>query len=207
MPFQDKKDIISNLRFMENVILDLGCGQGKKNSEWIGIDALDYEGVDIVGDVFEILEKFPDETVDEVHSYHFFEHINDIPKLLQLLQKILKSDGKIVVVVPHFSNPYFYSDYTHKNFFGLYSFSYLTKDDIFKRKVPNYNVETGLYLKQVNLHFSSPFRYKQPFKRLYQFLFNITNGLKEFYEESCCYLFPCYELKYILVRKNPREKV
>lgn len=191
---------------MNNVILDLGCGPGKKNPTWIGIDALDYKGVDIVGDVFEILEIFPEQTVDEVHSYHFFEHISDVPRLLELLQRIIKSNGKIVIVVPHFSNPYFYSDYTHKNFFGLYSFSYLSKDEIFKRKVPNYNIETGLYLHKVDLHFASPFRYKRPFKKLYQYFFNFTNGLKEFYEETCCYTFPCYELKYILVKKEYREK-
>lgn len=198
MSFLDKRDVLSNIKNLKTIILDLGCGPGKKKPTWIGIDVIDYDCVDIVGDIYEVLNKFPDETVDEIHAYHFFEHLSDFPRILSILQRIIKPHGEIVIVVPHFSNPYYFSDYTHKAFFGLYSLSYLSKDDIFKRKVPNYNVELGLKLKTVKLYFKSPFLFKLPFKKFYQFVFNLSNGTKEFYEESLCYTFPCYEIEYIL---------
>lgn len=119
----DKKNILQRIETFKIIILDIGCGSLKKHPDWIGIDMLDAEGVDIVGDVYEVIKAFPDSSVDEAHAYHFFEHIPEIPALLIELRRVLKQTGFIEIVVPHFSNAYFYSDYTHKSFFGLYSFS------------------------------------------------------------------------------------
>ena len=71
----DKKGIFTGLSGLKNIILDLGCGPLKKHPDWIGIDMLDAEGVDIVGDIYEVIKVFPDNSVDEVHAYHFFEHL------------------------------------------------------------------------------------------------------------------------------------
>jgi len=185
---------------LNSVILDLGCGPLKKNNNWIGIDMLDADCVDIVGDIYEVIKAFPDNSVDEVHAYHFFEHILDVPALLIDLRRVLKQSGFIEVVVPHFSNAYFYSDYTHKNFFGLYSFSYMVNDNLLQRKVPNYNVNTGLQLKSVFLHFKSPLLINRPFRRLWQFVFNSTTFMKEWYEDSWSSNFPCYEVQFIFTK-------
>ncbi len=196
----DKKGIFPRLSELKTIILDLGCGPLKKHSDWIGIDILDAEGVDIVGDIYEIIKVFPENSVDEVHAYHFFEHIPDVPKLLIELRRVLKPTGFIEVVVPHFSNAYFYSDYTHKSFFGLYSLSYMVKDDLLQRKVPNYNVDTGLQLKSVFLYFKSPLFINRPFRRLWQLIFNASIFMKEWYEDSWSSTFPCYEIQFILTK-------
>ena len=31
--------------------LDLGCGKNKKGADWIGVDVIDFEGVDLVMNV------------------------------------------------------------------------------------------------------------------------------------------------------------
>lgn len=196
----DKKNVISRLSQLDKVILDLGCGPLKKSNSWIGIDMLDSDGVDIVGDVYEIINSFPDNSADEVHAYHFFEHIPDVPALLIELRRVLKPTGFIEVVVPHFSNAYFYSDYTHKNFFGLYSFSYWVKDSLLQRKVPNYNVNTGLQLKSVFLYFKSPLLINRPIRRVWQIIFNASTFMKEWYEDSWSSNFPCYEVQFILIK-------
>ncbi|MFZ4059144.1 MAG: class I SAM-dependent methyltransferase [Ferruginibacter sp.] len=197
----DKKDILKNIQQLPSVILDLGCGPLKKSPHWIGIDMLDYDGVDIVGDVYEILDAFPAASVDEVHASHFFEHVPDVPALLTIINRILKPTGYIEVVVPHFSNAYFYSDYTHKSFFGLYSFSYMVKDNLLRRKVPNYNLNTGLALKNVQLRFKSPIIINRPFRFLWQLIFNANTFMKEWYEDSWSATFPCYELQFILKKQ------
>ena len=201
MTILDKHNSLQKLSDLETVILELGCGNRKRCPDWIGIDALDHECVDIVGDVHEVLERFPDGCVDEVHSYHFFEHVSDVAGLMVRLAKIMKPGALLEVVVPHFSNPHFYSDYTHRTFFGLYSFSYLARDPVFRRRVPNYLDATTFELCDARLVFTSPFIGRFVFKRILGACFNLNRYAQEFYEENLCYLFPCYEVKF-LMRKS-----
>ena len=196
----DKNNILPTLSQRTKVILDLGCGPLKKNPAWIGIDMLEADGVDIVGDVYEVLAAFPDESVDEVHAFHFFEHVPDVPLLLASLQRILKKSGSIEIVVPHFSNAYFYSDYTHKTFFGLYSLSYLVKENLFKRRVPTYTAHLQLELVKVQLRFKSALYINRPIRVFWQLLFNCNNLMKEWYEDSWSRNFPCYEIQFILIK-------
>lgn len=200
MAFVDKKGVIQSLGTGKPAILDIGCGPLKKKEDWIGIDLLDSVGVDLVGDIYEIVKAIPSDSIDEIHSFHFFEHIPDVPSLLKELRRILKPTGFIEIVVPHFSNAYFYSDYTHKSFFGLYSLSYMVTDNILQRKVPNYNLDTGLGLKSVYLRFNSPLLINRPMRKLAQLIFNTSNLMKEWYEDSWSRTFPCYEIQFILTK-------
>lgn len=186
----------------QTVVLELGCGAHKKHHEAIGIDAIDYDGVDIVGDVHDVLSRIPEKSVSAVYSYHFFEHVEDIERLMEGLAHVLKPEGRLVIAVPHFSNPYYYSDYTHKRPFGLYSLSYLSEDNLFARKVPHYSKRIFYQLTAVNLYFKSPrpFYIRWALKRMVQMLVNINRFTLEFYEENLCYLIPCYEVKYELLR-------
>lgn len=200
--FTDKKNILGNIQAHQPLVLDLGCGPLKKNPAWTGIDLLDSDGVDIVGDVYEVIAAFPDKSVDEIHSSHFFEHVADIPGLLKSLERILKPGGIIEIVVPHFSNPYFYSDHTHKSFFGLYSFSYLVKDELLKRKVPDYGINKNLSLQKVYLRFSSAFYISKPLRKCCQLLFNSSTLMKEWYEDSWSRSIPCYEIRFIMIKQD-----
>ena len=46
------------------------------------------------------------------------------------ITRVLKKNGKANIFVPHFSNPYYYSDYTHKRFLGLYTFYYFVETEM-----------------------------------------------------------------------------
>jgi len=72
MEIIDKKSFLLNIHDEKYVKLELGCGSKKQHDDAIGIDALDYPCVDIVGDIFDVLKKIPDETIHEIYSYHFF---------------------------------------------------------------------------------------------------------------------------------------
>jgi ubiquinone/menaquinone biosynthesis C-methylase UbiE len=199
----DKQGIIDRLRRGGTTSIELGCGNGKKNASAIGIDLLDYPGVDLVGDVFEILQALPDACVDAVYSYHFVEHIDDLERLLRELERVVRPGGTLDFVAPHFSNPYFYSDPTHRRFFGLYTFCYFTASTPFRRTVPTYGRQIAFDITDVQLGFKSasvfPVRYA--FKRAVGVLFNATTWLREFYEENLCALLPCYEVRYRLRRQ------
>jgi ubiquinone/menaquinone biosynthesis C-methylase UbiE len=199
----DKNDFLNRLDQLDKVVLELGCGPNKKLISAIGIDAINYADVDIVGDIFEVLEKFPEKSVDSVHSFHFFEHIANFQELLGDMARILKPGGDLEVVVPHFSNPYFYSDPTHKTSFGLYTFCYYASESLFTRKVPTYQHTIQFDLISVDLIFKStrPFFIRHGIKKLFGLIFNNIGYMKEFYEENLSYIFPCYEIRYRLRKK------
>src|SRR5438094_3273871 len=106
MAIIDKTGLLAQLSEHSPIALELGCGPTKRDASSIGIDALDLPGVDLVGDVFEVLAAFPSSSVDAIASYHFFEHVDDLPRLLRELARVMKSRAGLEIVVPHFSNPW-----------------------------------------------------------------------------------------------------
>ena len=185
------------------IVLELGCGT-KKIPGRIGIDHLDMPQVDIVADLEEGLPFFPDNCVDAVYSDSLLEHINNLDILMRDVWRILKPGVKKYLFVPHFSNPYHYSDYTHKRFFGLYSFEYFSKSQSrFKRKVPNFYNDYNFTTEKIALFFDSPWKSRKIIKRALGILFNLSTWLQEFYEENLCFLMPCYGIKATLIpQKN-----
>src|SRR5215207_6318767 len=148
----DKTGVLPDV---EGRLLDLGCGASKRHSSYIGVDALDYPGVDIVGDVFDVLGAIPDAALAGVYSSHFFEHVAEVDSLLIELARVVRPGGHLEVIVPHFSNPYFYSDLTHRSSYGLYTFSYWAVDSIYRRRVPTYQRELAFGLESVKFRFKS----------------------------------------------------
>jgi predicted SAM-dependent methyltransferase len=195
----DLDDFIKNNR----VILDLGCGPNKAPGR-LGIDMLDFPCVDIVADLNKGFEFLPDSSVDEIHSRSLFEHIDDLGSFMTEIVRILKADGKCYLFVPHFSNPYYYSDYTHKSFIGLYTFYYFVDEDQqLTRKVPNFYTDTRIIIESTRLEFYTAFGFLRLVKKVIGKLVNLSDFTKAFYEENLCYLFPCYGLTIVF---SPQKK-
>lgn len=97
--------------------LNLGCGDKKREG---------FTNVDICGDpdVRCDLSKFPwpfeNQSVDEVFSEHFLEHVQDFEKIIYEIHRILKPGGVMHFKVPHFRSAY-YPWYLHH-----YQFSTVT---------------------------------------------------------------------------------
>lgn len=199
----DKRGRLAAIGTLPTVELELGCGVTRHRADAISIDALDYEAVDIVGDVFDVLSQLPDRSVDAIYSSHFVEHIEDLARLVLEIGRVLKPGGLVHTIVPHFSNPYFYSDYTHKRPFGLYSFSYLSADDVLWRKVPRY-INTPFDLISVKLVFKAPnpFYIARVLSHVTQALVNVCELTKEWYERRLCFLLPCYEVEYVIRKQT-----
>lgn len=182
--------------------LELGCGNRKRHKDSIGIDILEYDAVDIVGDIESTLARFPEHSVENVYSHHCFEHLDNLDHIMDQLARVMESKAKLHIEVPHFSNPYYYSDHTHRQSFGLYSFSYMAKDALFQRRCPTYQRQIHFELKQVKLVFKSPrpFYGRYGIKKIFQGIFNLNRYMAEFYEENLCWMIPCYEIYYDLER-------
>lgn len=185
---------------LSTIKLDLGCGE-KKIAGAIGIDYMQLDGVDVVHNLEEPFTFIADNSVDEIHSRHVLEHLNDIEGILSEIYRILKPGGKFVVTVPHFSNPYYYSDYTHKRFFGLYSFDYFaTPKTQLKRKSPVYYNTLKFDVASRKMNFFSDFMIRNLFKQVFSRLVNINNYTLEFYEEMLTNFIGCNEIRTVLVK-------
>lgn len=181
--------------------LDIGCGSFCREG-YIGVDAIEYANVQLVGDVFQVLSLFPDESVNSIYTSHFIEHLEAPQTFLNEIKRVLKNRSEATIIAPHFSNPYFYSDPTHKAHYGLYTLSYYFRSDIFSRKVPSYSMIEGILLKEVYLCFKSnrPFYLRYAFKKTIGLLVNMTNFTKEFYEENLTWIIPPYEIEYRILK-------
>jgi ubiquinone/menaquinone biosynthesis C-methylase UbiE len=184
------------------VRLEFGCGDRRQLPGAITIDQSDCDAVDVVGDVFAVLAVLPDASVDEIYSSHFVEHLDDFGRFVREAARVLKVGGRMCAVAPHFSNPYFYSDPTHRVFFGLYTFSYYVEDRVFRRVVPRYQPCPGLSLVEARLVFKSAkaFPVQYAIRKLVELLVNSTRYTREFYEANLCYAVPCYEVRYDIVK-------
>ena len=94
--------------------LDIGCGKNKIPG-WTGIDAIVFDGVDIVHDVRKTPWPFKDESVDEIHCSHFLEHLTGTERIsfFNELYRIMKPKATGRIITPAWSNERAYGDPTH----------------------------------------------------------------------------------------------
>lgn len=95
--------------------LDLGCGKNKKPG-FLGVDALKFEGVDVVHDLASsVLWPWAAGTVEEVHASHFVEHLHAGARIhfANELFRVLKPGGTATIITPHWNSPRAYGDLTH----------------------------------------------------------------------------------------------
>lgn len=186
------------------LIVELGCGGEKRHAEAVGIDILSLPGVDIVGDALEVLQSLPDGCVDVIYSEHFMEHVPNPHDILKEAARVIKHGGEFRAIIPHFSNPWFYSDPTHRSFFGLYTFSYWVSETPFRRRPPHYEMPLPFELLSARHVFKSskPFYVRHGLKKVTSSWVNLGRWTQEFYEENLTSIMPCHEIDFILKRKG-----
>jgi SAM-dependent methyltransferase len=185
------------------VRIDLGCGPGKKPG-CIGVDRRDSPGVDIVADLEEGLPFLPDGCADSVACRSVMEHLCNFEQLVREIVRVLKPAGTASVYVPHFSNPYYYSDYSHKRQFGLYTFCYFTDPALqpARRKVPHHYSDVRIRIISQKLVFRSAFALEKPLRKLFGRLVNLSETFQQYYEENLCYMAPCRGIEVVFGRPH-----
>ena len=108
-------------------ILDVGCGWNKTPGA-IGMDANPKTHADIIHDLGAIPYPFPDNEFDQVVCRHVAEHVPDVMAFIAELYRMTKGGGTILIVTPHYSNPDWATDPTHRNHFNSYSFNCFVED-------------------------------------------------------------------------------
>jgi len=104
--FESYKELINNSK-----ILDFGCGKGgfiqltqevSKRSVGVELNKVNREYINDIGiQCVNHLSELNNEKFDLITLNHVFEHLNDPVNILIELKKYLKSDGIIIIEVPH----------------------------------------------------------------------------------------------------------
>jgi len=173
-------------------ILDAGCGQNKYEGS-IGMDYNPKTGADVIHDLGEFPYPFDDNEFDLVVSRHVIEHVPDVIGFIEELHRITKPGGRIKLVTPHYTNPDWNSDPTHRNHLNSYSFvSFIREKKVF-------DFYTDAELKQIRAHVSL----LNLWKALgIQFLINLDERypglrfIRKFWEQYLSYIIRGKELNF-----------
>jgi hypothetical protein len=180
--------------------LRLNLGSGERHLPgFFNLDCVPSTNPDILADLNEPLTELPDNSVEAIYARHTLEHV---PKLLDLLgeiHRVTRPKGRIEVIVPHFSNPYGYSDPTHVRFFGLYSFYYFcAASDQPRRKVPNFYCPARFRVESVQFRLLKESIVEKMSRAILQPLINRGIGWLDWYERRLCRFLPVNDVRYVL---------
>ena len=115
--------------------INVGCGDKCKEG-FEGVDKVNY-GQEHVLDVEDTgLYPILDESVDEIFSSHFLEHIRNIDYVMREFWRVLKKGGTAHIIVPYFRSEWAFRDPSHVRFFTENTFFYFNQE----------------YAKKVNYH-------------------------------------------------------
>lgn len=113
---------ISSLR-----VLDIGCGANKVPGA-VGMDMNPRTAADVIHDLDHLPYPFADNEFDQVIGRHVIEHVQNPMAVMGELHRITRPGGIVKLLAPHWTNPDFATDLTHRNHLNSYSFRNLTDE-------------------------------------------------------------------------------
>lgn len=106
------------------MILSVGCGERSPQEGIVRLDISPAVKPDIVWDLNNYPYPLKDSFFDEIECLDVIEHVQDIPKTLEQFHRILKANGVLKIITPHFSCANAYIDPTHRYHLSYFSFDY-----------------------------------------------------------------------------------
>jgi len=173
-------------------ILDVGCGVNKHEGA-IGLDNNPRTAADVIHDLGEVPYPFDDDEFDLIVSNHVVEHIPDVMAFVTELYRITKNGGRIKLLAPHYTNPDWANDPTHRNHLNSYSFNTFIHD----RQV--FDFYTLVKFKPIRTYVSLANLWRA---LGFEFIVNLDNrfpGLRftrKFWEQYLSYIFRGKELQF-----------
>lgn len=172
--------------------LDVGCGTNKTTGA-VGLDNNPRTGADVIHDLGELPYPFPDNEFDLVVSNHVVEHVPDVMAFIGELHRVTRNGGTIRLLTPHYTNPDWANDPTHRNHINSYTFNtFMAGRQVF-------DFYTDIQLKPVRTYVSLAGLWRA---LGFEFLVNLDQRipsmrfLRKFWEQYLSYIFRGKELQF-----------
>ncbi|MBP6003559.1 MAG: methyltransferase domain-containing protein [Pyrinomonadaceae bacterium] len=173
-------------------ILDVGCG-ANKTAGAIGLDNNPRTAADVIHDLGDIPYPFADNEFDLCVSNHVVEHVPDVMAFIGELHRITKPGGRIKLLTPHYTNPDWANDPTHRNHINSYTFNTFMAD----RQV--FDFYTDVQLKPISTYVSLLSLWKALGIEFFVNLDQRSSGLRflrKFWEHYLSYIFRGKEIRF-----------
>src|ERR1041384_3933945 len=102
-------------------VLDIGCGANKVAGA-VGMDVNPRTAADVIHDLDDLPYPFADDQFDEVIGRHVIEHVRNPMAVMCELHRLTRAGGIVKLLAPHWTNPDFATDLTHRNHLNTRSF-------------------------------------------------------------------------------------
>lgn len=176
--------------------LSLGCGHDIRVG-WVNLDIAPLPGVDVVHDLNVLPWPFRDGAFDEIECIDILEHVDDFPRAMGEIHRILAPGGRIHIEGPHFTSYTVATDPTHRRAFAINTFEFFTEHSFLGR---------GYYFDfSFDRVATRVIRFQQvafqPWNRVVERLVNRHRRIQTFYEATfLARLFPAHKVEVVLVR-------
>lgn len=173
-------------------ILDVGCGANKAEGA-IGLDNNPRTTADVIHDLGVLPYPFADNEFDLVVSNHVVEHVPDVMAFITELYRVTKTGGRIKLLTPHYTNPDWANDPTHRNHINSYTFNTFLAD----RQVFDFYTEVQLKLVSCRVSLANLWRILG-----IEYLVNLDQKspklrfLRKFWEQYLSYIIRGKELRF-----------
>lgn len=97
------------------VKLNLGCGERRRDG-FLGVDMIKTEAVDVVHDLRIAPWPFEADSVEEVYSAHFIEHLTGPERItfMNELGRVMQAGAQATIIAPYYSSIRAIQDPTHQ---------------------------------------------------------------------------------------------
>jgi predicted SAM-dependent methyltransferase len=133
--------------------LDLGCGKNKKEG-FLGVDQSPDVDADFIHDLNSYPYPFDDNSVFEIFTSHFIEHVGNIKAFMEECWRMLVPLGTMTIIAPYYSSVRAFQDYTHVRPISEMTFLYFNKEWMDENKLSHYGVKCNFEILNARYYYA-----------------------------------------------------
>ncbi len=161
--------------------LNIGCGEHVKEG-YLNVDIEHHEGVDMMAAAENL--PFDNNSFEKIIATNILEHVEDLVSVMKELHRVLKPEGIIRIISPHYTSSGSWKDPTHKRALSVETFTYFVKGH---RNSKYYRFGFGFSSIKTRLRFGR----KMPLNWVVS---PLANRFPKIYESTFLSAFPCMDM-------------